>query len=287
MTLFKHLDADQRLRVQRFSMAVGTYIVVILATLLTTRLGLGEMTPLQWALFIGIGIFGNIIILILFLTQLNERFIDPSLTREQIIFSAFWGMVPMYSLPEARPIVLLFYVPAFSFGLLRLSRRQYLFVVASVMSIYASLLVLEGFQGRPGFRIQYELFVFILFGILLTWFAFFGGFVNTIRQNLRLQNKEIQKAHEEIKIEVEERKHAQEEKDKLIVELQAALNEVKTLSGLLPICASCKNVRDDKGYWSKIESYIRTHSDAEFTHSICPECSSKLYPEYSEDTDEN
>lgn len=287
MTLLKQFDADQRLRVQRFTLAVGTYIVVILATLLTTRLGLGEMTLLQWALFVGISIIGNIIILLLFLTNLNKRFSDPSLTREQIIFSAFWGMLPMYSLPEARPIVLLFYVPAFSFGLLRLSRRQYFFVVAFVMSVYASLLVLEGFQGRPGFRIQYELFVFILFGILLTWFAFFGGFVHTIRQNLRLQNKTIQKAHEEIKIEVEERKLAQEDKDKLIVELQEALKKVKTLSGLLPICASCKNVRDDKGYWSKIESYIRTHSDADFTHSICPECASKLYPEYSKDPDEN
>lgn len=59
--------------------------------------------------------------------------------------------------------------------------------------------------------------------------------------------------------------------------LQNALDEVKTLSGFLPICASCKKIRDDQGYWNQIESYIRTHSDAEFSHSICPECAKKLY----------
>ncbi|MCX5804853.1 MAG: PAS domain S-box protein [Proteobacteria bacterium] len=77
-----------------------------------------------------------------------------------------------------------------------------------------------------------------------------------------------------------ERKQAEEEREKLIVELQEALNKVKTLSGLLPICASCKKIRNDEGYWEQIELYIRDHSEAEFSHSICPECAEKLYPEY-------
>ena len=62
--------------------------------------------------------------------------------------------------------------------------------------------------------------------------------------------------------------------------LQDALAEVKTLSGLLPICANCKKIRDDKGYWNQIEAYIRDHSEADFSHSICPECAKKLYPEF-------
>jgi hypothetical protein len=65
----------------------------------------------------------------------------------------------------------------------------------------------------------------------------------------------------------------------LIRELQEALTMVKLLSGLLPICASCKKIRDDKGYWTQIEFYIRDHSEAEFSHSLCPECMKKLYPE--------
>lgn len=60
-------------------------------------------------------------------------------------------------------------------------------------------------------------------------------------------------------------------------ELQEALSKVKQLSGFLPICASCKKIRDDKGYWNQIESYISQHSEAEFTHGICPDCVKKLY----------
>jgi two-component system, response regulator PdtaR len=65
-------------------------------------------------------------------------------------------------------------------------------------------------------------------------------------------------------------------------ELQAALATVKTLSGLLPICASCKKIRDDQGYWQQVEVYIREHADVEFTHGLCPDCLIKLYPDFYE-----
>jgi len=78
---------------------------------------------------------------------------------------------------------------------------------------------------------------------------------------------------------ITEIRQVEQEREKLIVELQSALHEVKTLSGLLPICSSCKKIRDDQGYWEQIEVYIRDHSDAEFTHGICPGCARKLYPE--------
>ena len=63
-------------------------------------------------------------------------------------------------------------------------------------------------------------------------------------------------------------------------ELEQTLNEVKTLQGLIPICSSCKKSRDDKGYWNQIEAYIAEHSQAQFSHGICPECIKKLYPEF-------
>ena len=74
-------------------------------------------------------------------------------------------------------------------------------------------------------------------------------------------------------------KQADKEKSEVIAELKKALEEIKTLSGFLPICASCKKIRDDKGYWNQIEAYISEHSAVEFSHAICPECSEKLYPE--------
>ena len=80
---------------------------------------------------------------------------------------------------------------------------------------------------------------------------------------------------------VAERKRAEANLEKLVLELQGALSRIKSLKGLLPICSACKKIRDDKGYWNNIESYIRHHSEADFTHGLCPSCAQKLYVEES------
>ena len=77
------------------------------------------------------------------------------------------------------------------------------------------------------------------------------------------------------------RKKEEEERSQLIGELTQALAKIKTLRGLLPICSCCKKIRDDGGYWQKLESYISEHTQAEFTHGICPDCLEKVYPEYN------
>jgi PAS domain S-box-containing protein len=69
----------------------------------------------------------------------------------------------------------------------------------------------------------------------------------------------------------------QNERERLVKDLKNAVKQIKTLSGLLPICASCKKIRDDKGYWNLIESYIESHSQASFSHSLCPECMDEIY----------
>ena len=79
---------------------------------------------------------------------------------------------------------------------------------------------------------------------------------------------------------ITERKRQELERLRLIQELTEALQRVKTLSGLLPICASCKKIRNDDGYWEQVETYIKRRSNAEFTHGICPDCVRALYPEY-------
>jgi PAS domain S-box-containing protein len=83
---------------------------------------------------------------------------------------------------------------------------------------------------------------------------------------------------------VTERRMIAAEKEKLIAELQRALSEIKTLSGLIPICAWCKKIRDDKGYWKQVEEYIKEHSGAEFTHSICKDCLKKFEEEAGRET---
>lgn len=94
------------------------------------------------------------------------------------------------------------------------------------------------------------------------------------------RTSELRQANEALRSEIEQRKSVQKEREVLIQELKQALGEVKTLSGLLPICSSCKKIRDDSGYWRQIEEYVKQHSNAEFTHGICPECVKKLYPDY-------
>ncbi len=74
-------------------------------------------------------------------------------------------------------------------------------------------------------------------------------------------------------------RRAEAEREQVILELQGALAEVKVLSGMLPICSRCKKIRDDNGYWNQIEAYVASHSEAQFTHSICPDCLKVLYPD--------
>ncbi|WP_022666180.1 PAS domain S-box protein [Desulfospira joergensenii] len=78
-------------------------------------------------------------------------------------------------------------------------------------------------------------------------------------------------------VDITERKIAEENRKKLIKDLQEALEEIKTLKGIVPICSSCKKIRDDKGYWNLLETYIEKHSEASFSHGLCPECSDELY----------
>jgi len=80
-------------------------------------------------------------------------------------------------------------------------------------------------------------------------------------------------------LDITDRKQVEDERKGLIIKLQESIKNIKTLKGMLPICASCKKIRDDKGYWNQIEAYIHAHSEAEFSHGICPECAKKLYPD--------
>ncbi len=81
-------------------------------------------------------------------------------------------------------------------------------------------------------------------------------------------------------------KKARDDQSKLIEDLQTALQQVKMLSGLLPICAHCKKVRNDTGYWQQVEVYIERHSEAQFSHGICPDCIQKYYADYATNDDE-
>ena len=86
---------------------------------------------------------------------------------------------------------------------------------------------------------------------------------------------------------ITQKKRLEKEREQLITNLKQALEQVKLLSGLVPICSSCKNIRDDAGFWQRVEVYIEAHSEAEFTHGICPDCIQRLYPDYADTVSRN
>jgi hypothetical protein len=111
-------------------------------------------------------------------------------------------------------------------------------------------------------------------GILFLFASFFLCIFQTEAAKRRLAQETRDLARE-----IEERKRAEEEREKTIIELREALENIKTLRGIIPICAGCKKVRDDQGYWHQVEAYVRDHSDAEFSHGLCIECAKEFYPE--------
>jgi hypothetical protein len=119
--------------------------------------------------------------------------------------------------------------------------------------------------------------LFIYFVILFGLWVIMKPLAGRILLHASELEQKIQEKTKVLKNEIVERNKAQQEKEKVIVELQAALKEINTLSGLLPICAHCKKIRDDKGYWNHLESYIEEHSGATFTHGLCSDCAEKLY----------
>lgn len=185
----------QAIRFKRFLMALTTYTLNIIAANLVLQLGLGKIAPTVWWLFVGSAVVINLAFVLTFLNHWNLRFRDPSLTALQILVSASWGMILVYGLPEARPLILLFFVPAFSFGMLRLNTRQYVLVAGICLGEYAALLFWESVY-RSTFRLEFELFLFVLFSAVLLWLAFFGGMVSKIRRELKRKTVQLEHANE-------------------------------------------------------------------------------------------
>jgi methyl-accepting chemotaxis protein len=110
----------------------------------------------------------------------------------------------------------------------------------------------------------------------------FNAMIDRVRSSNEDLERRVEERTAELSIANEELLRLNLEKEMAIDRLKEALNKISTLRGLLPICAACKKIRDDKGYWNQIETYISEHSDADFSHGICPDCAKELYGEYGE-----
>ncbi len=115
---------------------------------------------------------------------------------------------------------------------------------------------------------------------LFSFYLIYRAIIETgVRAPYEIIFKELDTSNKNLKSEIEARIKSEKEKENVIQDLKVAIAEVKTLSGLLPICSHCKKIRDDKGYWSQIEAYISARSDAKFSHGICQDCAKKYYPD--------
>jgi len=116
---------------------------------------------------------------------------------------------------------------------------------------------------------------------LFSFFLIYKAVIETgLRNPYNLIFRELNSSNKQLTIEIDARVKSEENQAELISELKTALSQVKTLSGLLPICGHCKKVRDDKGYWKQIESYIQDNSEAVFSHGICQNCAKEHFPGY-------
>nr|WP_320011903.1 transporter substrate-binding domain-containing protein [uncultured Desulfobulbus sp.] len=115
----------------------------------------------------------------------------------------------------------------------------------------------------------------LAYAVIIQWTAIIGAFILVVMGLFLYWNRNL-------KLEIRARKKIEDERNELITELNKSLQEVKTLQGFLPICSHCRKVREDSGYWQKIETYIQEHTDTRFTHGICPDCMRELYPHIAE-----
>lgn len=139
------------------------------------------------------------------------------------------------------------------------------------------LLAFTGVLSTAGLGFKYSVYAMLMNVVIFELFIGFFSTVNAllfIMYNFFLISTLVIFAYIGYFIEVISRKNYI-----VSAQLKDSLSQVKKLGGLLPICASCKKIRDDKGYWKQIETYIRDHSEADFSHSICPECARTLYPD--------
>ncbi len=166
--------------------------------------------------------------------------------------------------------VLMFAVMVFTamFG----TRRILVMVSLIFLILTISLYVFASIHAQPS--VQFHLLSGTLNSVIVTIMILCLSYQNSI-----ITGSALDIAQQELEKKAELNRTLEQKVEERTAKLKESIAQIKVLSGLLPICASCKKIRDDQGYWKQIESYIRDHSEAKFSHGICPDCAKKLYPE--------
>jgi MASE6 protein len=183
---------------------------------------------------------------------------------------------------DGSKILWIYTYPLIAFFLLGKKEGLYwniaVFLIAVILFFLPENLIVN-FQYSFSFKIRFIISYLIVSSIAF-WFEYFR---QQYREGMEVEQSNLEKEKQELKIQIEERKKAESEKEQVIKKLEDALDMVNKLSGFLPICSNCHKIRDDGGKWNQLEQYIRDHSEVEFSHGICPDCINKLYPDLNSD----
>ena len=207
-SISESVERDQKLRKKRFNMAVLTYCIVFFATILISSFSTSKSGIYLWALFTTLAVAGNVVFYLIFKNNLNLKFRDKSLTKEQIVYSGLITVVAAVLVPEHRPLIFMLFLPALSFGMLRLNTRQYLSMVCITLMFYAAMLGLEFKFSPRKIVVGYEILLFCMFAIVFSWFAYFGSRVSKMREQLKEKNRQILESNSKYKHERDEKENA-------------------------------------------------------------------------------
>lgn len=254
-------------------------IMLVLITLLR-----GSYLYRWQGLFLVAAIVTPVVANVLLIAEISPREIDPMPFALLITGSALWWSVFRYHLLDLAPVARNIFVDLMPEGMFAID------TAGRLIDINQSMLALIGAKANHVIGLPIR-------EVLKPWQDLVEVFhaETNLQTEIAIEQRQfdlligpLTKRRGELRgrlivlHEITHRKALEAEREKLILTLQEALSQVKRLSGLLPICASCKKIRDDSGYWHDVTVYVRDHSEAEFSHGICPDCKQALYAEYAQ-----
>jgi len=192
-------DHDQALRIRRFLMAFSAYILWILLTIYCYYLGLFRLSLSYIILICCLVLIMNLVLYIIFRTGINKRFLDRSLTMQQMLLGTIWIMILAYYMDEARGIMLLIYLVIFIFGVFRLQIRQFVILALYALFGYGYVIVLLLSYRPESIDLQIETLYLLVLAANLFWFSIIGSYINHLRQTLIKTNIDLNEAMKTIK----------------------------------------------------------------------------------------
>jgi len=270
----------RKITIRNSLLAIAGYCMVLSVGIITQYIGFITISYTVFVISVSYILATNLIFLMIILKKKNlDNRLSVRFGYAQLINWLVTFFLITMVFEQERVVVLIFSFSAliylvsygtFRISLLMLTAVNAIYMGAAFVSIY--ILNQPGSLSREIFHVLCS----IPAGIFISYMA---SLFRTQRERIHKARKEAETARDMLKIEMRKVEENSRTLVRLNEQLVDSILQVKTMSGFIPICANCKKIRDDKGYWDQIESYLHDHADLEFSSSLCPECAKELYPD--------